>query len=306
VPADHDVAHPPACYRALSYRFAVECTDERLGRRVADVLAALRERGVGCDEDPAPTRVQRYTLRQDVPGAVDVWRGDEVLARRQRSGDALGWVVRDVNRSAAEVSGHHLLFHAAALDADGTGILVPGASGAGKSTLAAALTRAGFRYLTDELAALDLGSGRLLPYPKPITVKQGSFGVLADMDPGPEWEGEEWQVTVGGTTGRLVGPACAPGLIVLPRYDAAAPTALTSRSDTEAFFSLALNAVNLLPHGAAGTAALGTLVARSECVTLTYSDLAAACDLVRWLAAAPARSANAVVAAAAMGAGGHG
>ena len=122
----------------------------------------------------------------------------------------------DVNRSAAEASGEHLLFHAGALDAGGTGVLLPGTSGSGKSTLTAGLARAGLGYLTDELAALDLRSGQLLPYPKPITLKAGSFAVLPELDPDAgrspglgtgagRWAGEEWQVAVGGDTGRRVG-----------------------------------------------------------------------------------------------------
>ena len=55
------------------------------------------------------------------------------------------------------------------------------------------------------------------------------------------------------------GVRAAPGIVVLPRYDPGAPTALTPLSDTEAFFYLALNAVNLLATRRDGTAALGTL-----------------------------------------------
>ena len=176
----------------------------------------------------------------------------------------MGWVVWDVNRAAAEAGGDHLLFHAGGIEADGTGVLLPGASGSGKSTLVAGLVRAGLGYLTDELAALNMATGRLVPYAKPITVKPGSFAVLSDMGPdvglesghGP-WAGQEWQVAVGDGTGRRIGRPCDPGFVVVPRYDAAAATALTPLSDTEAFFALAVNAVNLIPHGSEGTRALG-------------------------------------------------
>ena len=80
--------------------------------------------------------------------------------------------------------------------------------------------------------------------------------------------GGEWQVPVGEGTGRRVGNPCAPGFVIVPRYDPAAETALTRLSETEAFFMLALHAVNLLPHGASGTEALGRLAADCECYTL--------------------------------------
>jgi hypothetical protein len=277
----HRVHRTPSL-QGLSYRFAVRCDDEALGRRVDALLAGLR-----APDGAAPVE-HWYALTVGSGGdTLDVSRDDEPLALDQSPGDALGWVVWDVNRSAADASGHHLLFHAGALDADGTGVLLPGASGSGKSTLVAGLARAGLGYLTDELAALDLEQGQVLPYAKPITVKAGSFAVLADMDPdrdaepgaGP-WAGEEWQVPVGPDTGRRVGRDCAPRLVIVPRYVANAPTRLTPLSDTEAFFSLALHAVNLLPHGAAGNQAVGQLATQCSCYALTMSDLDEACALV--------------------------
>ena len=139
---------------------------------------------VASDDDGAPVE-HWYSLTATPGGAgtFDVSRDDEPLARDQCPGDALGWVVWDVNRSAAETSGAHLLLHAGALDVGGTAVLLPGASGSGKSTLVAGLARAGLGYLTDELAALDLVDGHLLPYAKPITLKPGSFAVLPELHP---------------------------------------------------------------------------------------------------------------------------
>jgi hypothetical protein len=273
--------------RGLSYRFDVRCDDERLGDRVDAALAGL------WAPETAPTADHWYSLTATPGGAgtLDVSRDGETLAFDQCPGDALSWVVWDVNRSAAEASGQHLLFHAGALDAGGIGVLLPGTSGSGKSTLTAGLALAGLGYLTDELTALDLQSGQLLPYPKPITLKAGSFAVLPELDPDAgrspglgggagRWAGEEWQVAVGGDTGRRVGQACAPRLVVVPRFAAGVPTHLTPLSNTEAFLSLALHAVNLLPHGVAGSAALGRVVAQSDCYALTMSDLDEACALV--------------------------
>lgn len=267
----------------LSYRFVVRCDQERLAHRVDALLAGLR-----APDGAAPVdHWYALTVARGSAGTVDVRRDGELLALRQSPGDALGCVVWDVNRSAAEASGRHLLFHAGALDGGGTGILLPGSSGSGKSTLVAGLTRAGVGYLTDELAAFDLARGQLLPYAKPITVKPGSFAALPDMDPDRDgapgagaWAGEEWQVPVAADTGRRVGAASAPGFVIVPRYVAGAAACLTPLSDTEAFLSLALHAVNLLTHGTAGSEAVGRLAARCCCYSLTMSDLGEACALV--------------------------
>lgn len=293
----HDRAHRSPDFKALSYRFAVLCDDVALGTHISALLSSLRERDAderdeGAVIEPAP---HRYTLTSSrgLPGAVDVRRDGELVESGLAPGVAVGLLVWDVNRLAAELSGEHLLFHAGGLEASGIGMLVPGASGSGKSTLTAGLVRAGLGYLSDELVALELdaagaGPGRLLPYPKPITVKPGSFGALADMAPEmPEGEGDgEWLVPVGAGAGagpgpgRRVGAPCEPGFVVVPRYDAAAETTLVPLSETEAFFTLALHAVNLLPHGTVGSDALGRLAAHCACYSLAFSDLDAACRLV--------------------------
>jgi hypothetical protein len=284
-------AHRTQNLSGLSYRFAVRADDELLGRLADAVLAGLRD---PCDAAPIE-HWYSLTASDAALGTVDVTCDDGELARGQHPGDALGWVVRDVNRAAAEASGCHLLLHAGGVEAGGTGVLIPGASGSGKSTLVAGLVRSGLGYLTDELAALDMASGKLMPYPKPITVKSGSFAVLSDMGPdvcrGPghgPWAGEEWQLAVGEGTGRRVGGPCEAGVVVVPRYDATAETALTPLSATQAFLALAVNAVNLIPHGSAGTRALGRLAVRCRCFSLTVSDLDAACRLVLGLVEAPA------------------
>jgi hypothetical protein len=284
--AERRRVHCRAPRRGLSYRFALWCDDASLGAHADLILAGLREPDAGAPID----HWYSLTTTAGGVGTFDVRRDDELLAQDQRRGDALGWVVWDVNRSAAAASGQHLLFHAGALEVDGIGVLLPGTSGSGKSTLTAGLTRSGFGYLTDELVALDLTTGDLLPYAKPITLKAGSFSVVPELDPArgrppgaDPWGGTEWQVAVGGTTGRRVGRACPPRLVVVPRYDAATPTGLTPLSDTEAFLSLALHAVNLLPHGAGGSAALAGVVAQSSCYALTMSDLNEACALVHGL-----------------------
>ena len=290
MPHTHDQAYCSPGLTALSYRFSICCDDAALAAHISSLLSSLHDAGgdAGTDADPAP---HCYTLTASPaqPGAVDVRRDGELVQSGLAPGVAVGWLVWDVNRVAAELSAEHLLFHSGGVEASGVGILVPAASGSGKSTLTAGLVRAGLGYLSDELVALELDGaagaarlGRLLPYPKPITVKAGSFGVLADMAPdqmaGPG--DDEWLVPVGPGTGRRIGVACEPGYVVVPRYDPSAETALVALSETEAFLTLALHAVNLLPHGQAGSEALGALASGCACYSLAFSDLGAACALV--------------------------
>jgi len=49
----------------------------------------------------------------------------------------------------------HLLFHAAALEDHGKGVIIAADSGCGKTTLTLALVRQGFKFLSDDVAALE-------------------------------------------------------------------------------------------------------------------------------------------------------
>jgi len=84
-----------------------------------------------------------------------------------------------------------LLIHAAALANEGLGIILPGPSGAGKSLTAAALTASGFEYFSDEVAVVT-DDGRLLPFPKVISLKADGWRKLTEAFP-------------------LVAPGCGPG-----------------------------------------------------------------------------------------------
>ncbi len=267
--------------RALSFRFALRCDDRTLGRYLDGVLAGLRDGHVTDDVG------HWYTLGS-APGGIDVWRDDEPVAHGLAPSDVAAWVVWDVNRSAAEASGEHLLFHAAALEVDGAGLLLPGVSGSGKSTLAAALAWSGFGYLSDELVALDLTTGMFVPYPKPISLKAGSFDLLGQLGPGAAhgsaaaalWGEREWQVAVGDRSGLPLGRPCPPRLVLAPRYRPGAPTVVRPMTETEAFFAVAAHAVNPALHGARGTVALAGLAATCLCASITFSDLDDACRAV--------------------------
>jgi hypothetical protein len=323
---DRDWAHRTPSLNGLSYRFAVCSDDARLGRHTESLLAGLAgPADAAGDAGDAPiqhwysltasttsrasatspaTPASPLTAGTSAP-LVDVCIDRQSGVCAQRPGDALRWLVWHVNQAAAHAGRDHLLFHAAAVcdDADAgdggdgaVGVLIPGASGSGKSTLAAGLVRDGLSYLSDELVAVELTSGRMLPYAKPITVKPGSFDVLRCMragdghaEPGNDdddlWTGEEWLLPVGAMVGRPVARPCRPSLVVVPRYESGAATALTPLSETEAFVALALNAVNFTQHAGEGVRALGELVARSTCFALVTSDLRQASGLVRQAAA---------------------
>lgn len=71
-----------------------------------------------------------------------------------------------------------LAFHAAAVCAGNTGVLIPGKSGAGKSTLALWLAARGFNYLTDELVHVPLDTRTIEAFTRPINLKKNGCQLL--------------------------------------------------------------------------------------------------------------------------------
>ncbi len=62
--------------------------------------------------------------------------------------------------------------HAAAVAYKGACLMIAGASGAGKSTFCWELCNAGFEYISDELAPIDLRSMLVSPYPRALCLKR--------------------------------------------------------------------------------------------------------------------------------------
>jgi HPr Serine kinase C-terminal domain/Coenzyme PQQ synthesis protein D (PqqD) len=75
------------------------------------------------------------------------------------------------------------LIHGAALGVGGKGIALAGPSGSGKSTLAAGLVSQGYDFLADDLIALSEPDGTIVPWPLPLSIKQGSIDVVSAHHP---------------------------------------------------------------------------------------------------------------------------
>jgi coenzyme PQQ synthesis protein D (PqqD) len=79
------------------------------------------------------------------------------------------------------------LAHGGAVARDGKATILSAACGGGKSTMNAYLVaREGYTYLADDLIALSAPAGKAVPWPLPLSLKEGSWDVLADTYRGME------------------------------------------------------------------------------------------------------------------------
>lgn len=178
----------------------------------------------------------------------------------------------------------YLMCHSAVLAHGDHALILPAPPGSGKSTLAAALMLSGWRLLSDELALLEPESSRLVPFVRPVSLKNASIGIIAEHFPEAVFT-PPVKDTVKGTVAHLrssIGSvangrrAAFPRWLIFPRYVVGATWSLTPLGRPEAVVELAKNAFNLPVLGEMGFRALVDIVGRCQCYTLEYGDLAEA------------------------------
>lgn len=183
----------------------------------------------------------------------------------------------------------YLVMHAAVLaQGNDDAIMLPGFPGAGKSTLCAALAHIeGWRLLSDELAILDPADQRLVPHPRPISVKNASIDIVSAF-PGASL-GPVYRDTRKGDVCHAAAPEPAladahrrarVAWVVFPRFDASAAPLCEEISRIEAFAKISEQSFNNERMGRTGFQALCGLLDGARCWEIRYRSTEEALALV--------------------------
>jgi hypothetical protein len=275
-------AYQTSRFVALGHDFALRTDDVELGRYADQVFATFAVSG-------RPRAY--YSLFDRGPGAAR----PHVLyvGREQVAISTAKWLVVDrlfwhVNRTAIGSVHDALLVHAAAAGVDGRAVLLPARMESGKTTLVAGLVQRGLGYLTDEAAVIDPVTRRVSPFPKALTVDEGSWSVLPDLRPERSADVEPYVSRQWHVDPRAIRPDALAGdseiiCIVSPQYVAGATTALLPMAKSAALVLLCECTFYLDRHGRAGFDALSELVRRTPTYRLVIGDLESACREVMTL-----------------------
>lgn len=200
------------------------------------------------------------------------------------------------------VSGHAnhcLIIHAAVVEKDGYAAILPAPPGSGKSTLCAALVNRGWRLLSDELAMIRVSDGKLIPLPRPVSLKNQSIAIIRNYAPDAVFS-PEVRDTLKGTVALMKAPGdsvnraletAQPAWVIFPKYQADAEAGLEAIPPSRAFMRVADNAFNYSLLGVQGFEAMAGLIDTCLCYDFTYSELSDAIATFAALTPPTARSA---------------
>jgi hypothetical protein len=93
-----------------------------------------------------------------------------------------GYVYECILSTVTERISSHFLFHAGAVSCNGQGIIFPADESHGKTTLVLELVKRGFRFLSDEMAALGREDRQVYPFPRSLRIKPGTLELTGFPD----------------------------------------------------------------------------------------------------------------------------
>lgn len=182
------------------------------------------------------------------------------------------------------VSSHvyrYLIIHAAVIERSGFAAVLPAPPGSGKSTLCAALVNRGWRLLSDELTLVGIDDGKILPLPRPVSLKNTSIDIIKSYVAGSVFSPTVMDTSKGSVAHmkppadsvRRVNEKARPAWVIFPRYQSEANATMVALPRARALMRVAENAFNFHALGTRGFETLANMIGTSLCFEFTYSRL---------------------------------
>lgn len=186
-----------------------------------------------------------------------------------------------LNWCVSSYAHRYLIIHAAVVERGGFAAVLPAPPGSGKSTLCAALINRGWRLLSDELTLIRIDDGKIVPLPRPVSLKNASIDIIGRYVPQGTFS-RRIMDTMKGTIAHLKPPldsvtraaeVAHAAWIIFPKYQPDSAARLEAIPQSRAFMRVAENAFNYSSLGSRGFETLAGLIDTCLCYDFTYSAL---------------------------------
>ncbi len=234
-------------YGMLGYSFAVSSSQRKI---TDDIQYVLGDFTISRAARRAPVHVYRFVelgSRRDQRHRLSLDGVEVTTASSLR--EVFYAFLNHVHSMMFERTRDLLLVHAGCVSQGDVAVLLPADPGSGKTTLVASLVRAGFGYLSDEIAPVDPQSGLVHPFPRALIVRKSSLRLFGDVPASTGLSPVTYKnrrfisaQDLGAETVR--GPRL-PGLVVVPRFEPGAETSLTPLRPAETAIELWQHVMNL-------------------------------------------------------------
>ena len=230
------------------------------------------------------TQARNPTLKYGVTknGAeFEIARSTGPSLRAADDGDFLFQIEKEITIEVQKHRSDLYFLHAAVLDYDGLGLALVANSGGGKSTTTWALCHHGFRYLSDELAPVNLKLLEVFPYSHALNLKRRPPSPY-DLPEQTIRTSRTLHIPITAFPGRAGGAPTRLAAIFFVSYrpDERSPKA-TRISQAEAATRLFANALNPLAHPGEGLDGVLEIAARCSSFELVTNDLTQTCGVVK-------------------------
>lgn len=275
------MSHPDLHFSVLGSNFSLACTTEHFLELAAqNYSACLTE---------VSTLPAFFNLDSDSDGRLtltSISSGVIWDSRTNPGGDDYHFLYALEKELTLELQRLHsqLYFvHAAVVERHGRCLLIAAESGTGKSTLTYALQSRGWRYLSDELAPIDISQCSVLPYRHALCLKSlppEPYAVLP-----PHIATDRTLHVPADQLNSLMSDEAQPlrGLIFLQRDGTANIPSIREINAAEATTRLYGNTLNALAHPNAGLDAAAAIAGSIPAWHLEVGDLDLSCELLEAL-----------------------
>jgi hypothetical protein len=215
-------------------------------------------------------------------GILLAYRNSRVIGGGDTWADAFAMLMATLNRKVIEEYRGFAL-HAGVVASEGKVIGFPADSGGGKSTLTAACLAAGFDYVSDESLCIDVATGSVVPYAKPLGLSRWSREQLGVDEvnllfPSGDSEGMVLPADLGGS---VASDPLELNHLVISEYGPEGKASLAEAPGHVAMAALLEFSFNHFKHGERAFTLAAQLANQVEVWQLEYSDPVAAAALLK-------------------------